>query len=73
MSKPKPRPQDPRAGRLCTACNGKKTTASSRPHCPTSNRVCNWWICTACGAVNDPTGANNKTLRDGTPRSGGKP
>lgn len=58
------RPNDPRAGKLCTACNRVKDAA---PHC--ENRRCLWWKCRQCGAVNDETGSNNRTLRDGTPRT----
>ena len=60
------RPVDPRAGKLCTSCNRLKP-ANAPAHCPSP--TCDWWKCTACGAVNDATGSNSRTLRDGTPRS----
>ena len=65
MSAAMSRPIDPRAGVLCTACNSLKPP-DSRPHCPSP--TCNWWHCRQCGADNDATGSNSKTLRDGTPR-----
>ena len=60
------RPNDPRAGRLCTSCNGPK---GAKAHC--ENPRCLWWKCWRCGAVNDETGSNDRTLRDGTPRTKG--
>lgn len=59
------RPKDPRANVLCSACNVKRD-GTSTPHC--ENSRCGWWRCGPCKAVNDETGANNKTLRDGSPR-----
>lgn len=61
---PRRRPVDPRAGKLCTSCN-KPKPADARKHCPSP--TCDWWKCT-CGAVNDRTGSNDRTNRDGTPR-----
>lgn len=58
------RPTDPRAGKLCTACNKLKPDNAPR-HCPSP--TCDWWRC-PCGAVNDKSGSNSRTLRDGTPR-----
>lgn len=65
--KPPPRPRDPRAGLLCTACNTKRDQRA-RPHC--QNPRCDWWRCGQCKALNDETGANDRTLRDGTRRPG---
>lgn len=59
-----PRPEDPRAGILCTACNGAKRLNAEM--CCTSP-TCPWWKC-PCGAKNDATGANDQTNRDGTKR-----
>lgn len=59
------RPRDPRAPHVCTACNAKRDDRA-RKHC--ANPGCQWWWCGACSAVNDETGANNRTNRDGTPR-----
>lgn len=67
--KPAPRPIDPRAGKLCTACN-KPKTIDSRDHC--ENPACTWWRCRECKAVNDATGSNDLTNRDGAPRSAKK-
>ena len=58
------RPNDPRAGRLCTSCNSPK---DAEARC--ENPRCLWWKCRRCGAVNDETGSNDRTLRDGTPRT----
>lgn len=60
MTKP-----DPRAGKLCTACNAVRLD-TSRPHC--TSPTCTWWRCAKCGAHNSATGANDKTNRDGTVR-----
>lgn len=61
------RPIDPRAGVLCTSCNRRRDEMlKARRHCP--SKTCTWWRCTVCGAVNDETGANDKTMRDGSPR-----
>lgn len=61
-----PRPIDPRAGKLCTACNKPKTDVMSVPHC--KNPQCKWWRCAHCKAFNDETGANSHTLRNGEKR-----
>lgn len=59
------RPKDPRANVMCSACNAKRDDRSI-PHC--NNGSCGWWRRATCRAVNDETGANDKTLRDGTRR-----
>lgn len=62
------RPNDPRAGSLCTACNRPRAVMPLvRRHC--ASPTCHWWVCPVCGATNDATGANSKTCRDGTPKS----
>jgi len=63
---------DPRAGVLCTSCNSKKpTVVDVRLHCDSPG--CSWWRCGRCSAVNDSTGSNNVTNRNGTPRPGTMP
>lgn len=57
---------DPRAGKLCTSCNGRRPE-TPEPHCYKNPR-CPWWKCPRCGAANDAAGRNSATLRDGTPR-----
>lgn len=62
-----PRPQDPRAGVLCTSCNRRRDQMPQvRKHC--RSKTCTWWVCPACKAINDETGANDITNRDGSPR-----
>jgi len=60
-----PRPTDPRAGALCTACNRARSLGTAK-HCDSPS--CPWWKCERCGASNDPTGANDSTDRSGNTR-----
>lgn len=62
----KPRPTEPRAMKLCTACNARMP-ADAKQHCPSP--ACPWWKCEKCGASNDSTGANDQTYRNGVSRS----
>lgn len=50
-----PRQPDPRAGKLCTSCNGLKPIPSLR-HC--QSPTCTWWRCKRCDSINDNAGRN---------------
>lgn len=57
---------DPRAGKLCSACNHPRPTTPEF-HCP--RPACNWWRCTRCGAENDPDGRNSAVDLSGRPKA----
>lgn len=61
----------PRRLQACSACKTPHPGIELvRNHCPSP--TCTWWRCPSCKAANTPTGANDRTQRDGTPRWPGK-
>lgn len=62
-------PSVPPTWKACSACStAHPGEGLTKPHCPSP--TCTWWRCPTCKASNSPTGANDKTNRDGTPRGG---